>query len=129
MMKFDHSWLIAEWERMGRPDVQRYSSTREGWELDEDPKFIVYFQYRIKSKPWINWDHVSDDVVAIARDKNGNSYTYTHTPRISPSLGNAVWFIGGSASTCSTEPFASFTPGTCAWQDSLVMRPSHKGSK
>lgn len=75
-------------------------------------------QYRIKSKPWINWEHVSDDVLAMATDANGTSLLFYEKPvKI-----NSYWdvFHTISLSICSHK---SFTLGTCDWRDSLVMRP------
>jgi hypothetical protein len=67
MKKYDHTWLVAEWERMGRPEVQiLIKAFKSAWMDDEDPDFYPMFQYRIKSKPWIDWGHVRDDFVMVA---------------------------------------------------------------
>jgi hypothetical protein len=126
MKKYDHTWLIAEWERMGRPEVVRYSTAREGWEKDEDPKFIVHFQYRIKSKPWINWEHVSAFVVAMATNSSGVTLFYDCAPK--KSIVNGNWFVISFPSG-SAEMHSSFIEGTCDWRDSLVMRPVVIGDK
>lgn len=118
MMKFDHSWLIAEWERMGRPTRQVLDPDYDMWLdlLDDDCDFFSEAQYRIKCKPWINWEHLSDDMKWMATDKNGYPFLYSHGPK----LHDEEWFLWN----CYTVyPFLSFTPGTCDWKDSLVMRP------
>lgn len=115
MKKYDHTWLIAEWERMGRPEIERYSPTRDRWETE--PHFMDRFQYRIKSKPSIDWDHVHADITAMASDYYGDSYLYYRAPK---EFVRDKWC---GASNGFPEIFASFTPGTCNWKDSLVMRP------
>ena len=119
MKKYDHTWLIEEWERMGRPEIERYSNSWKQWNMDEDPKFIVYFQYRIKSKPWIDWDHVSDDILAMATDDDRDSGLFHGEPVKS----SGWWHRDGEGFIVNPNIFASFTPGTCGWKDSLVMRP------
>jgi hypothetical protein len=118
MKKYNHEWLIAEWKRMGRPEVERYSVSWEEWNIDEDPKFIVYFQYRIKSKPWINWEHVSESLTWLATRPDG-SYLFTAEPSM-PSL---KWESKYTRASHEADNFSSFTQGTCDWRDSLVMRP------
>jgi hypothetical protein len=124
MKKYDHTFIIAEWERMGRPEVVRYSTAREGWEKDEDHKFIVHFQYRIKSKPSINWDNVSEDVAAIATFPDGVTCLFMSEPNMTGRHG-----IRGGGIIYNAKLFTSFTPGTCDWRDSLVMRPVVVGEK
>lgn len=120
MKKYDHTWLIAEWQRMGRPDVEYLSPNLYEWHTDTDPVFYDDVQYRIKSKPWINWEHVSEKFNALAVDEQGAARFYSSRPVLS--VENSIWLTPHYGSSMSVSAFASFTPGTCAWQDSLVMR-------
>ncbi|ACG60343.1 hypothetical protein phiPLPE_21 [Iodobacter phage PhiPLPE] len=124
MKKYDHTWLIAEWQRMGRPKVQYATGiNRDFWVDEEDPDFNDNLQWRIKCKPSINWEHVHPSIVAMATEC-GVTYLF----RTAPVLHNEYrcWDQDGCWDGdyyCGVEPFASFTPGTCEWRDSLVMRP------
>ncbi len=120
MKQYDHhTWLIPEWERMDRPEVERYSNIREQWELDEDPDFKPVFQYRIKSKPWINWEHVSELLTWLATGADGSSCLFTAEPSM-PSL---KWESKSTTASHAADNFSSFTQGKCDWRESLVMRP------
>ena len=123
MKKYNHDWLIAEWERMGRPEVEYLSLNLYEWHTDTDPVFYDNVQYRIKCKPWINWDHVSDDIVGMATDANGCSHLFCENPvLIGSSTYTSYWDVFHTISL-SVYSHKSFTPGTCDWKDSLVMRP------
>jgi len=129
MTTYNHDWLIAEWERMGRPEVEYATEIKvlcmnipdytylEWNDCAEGQEFNKHYQFRIKSKPWINWEHVSDDVVAIATDEDEYTYLYRDIGGITEKnawRGRVAMLADG---------LKSFIPGTCAWQDSLVMRP------
>ena len=119
MKKYNHDWLREEWERMGSPEVQVLIKAFESvWIDEEEPDFNPVFQYRIKSKPSINWDHVSELLMWLATGPDG-SYLFTAEPSI-PSL---KWESKSTTASHAAENFASFTLGTCDWRDSLVMRP------
>jgi len=76
------------------------------------------FNYRVKqTKPSINWDHLRDDVVAIAVDISGHGVCFTNMPNADGSRWINTGFYG------YIDNFASFKPGTCYWKDSLVKRP------
>ena len=53
MRKYNHEWLIAEWERMGRPEVLIYDEdrTNEWIKCDEIYLWQSDMQYRIKCQP------------------------------------------------------------------------------
>ena len=74
------------------------------------------------TKPSLNWDHLRPDLVAIARDENGAGYGYPGVPV----MDEAEWLATDGDAWC-VYALASYTPGTCDWRDSLVMRPGHKG--
>lgn len=119
MKKYKHTWIKEEWERMGRPEVEYLSPNLYGWHTDTDPVFYDYVQYRIKCKPWIDWEHVSDDVVAMATDDDGDSSLFHGEPVKS----SGWWHRDGEGFIVNPNIFASFTRGTCDWRNSLVMRP------
>ena len=68
-------------------------------------------------KPSVDWDHVSEDFQYLVQDSNGVCYLYTGKP----SQGECQW-VTNMLCTPAIH-FASFTPGTCDWRDSLVKRP------
>ena len=70
------------------------------------------------TKPSINWEHVRKDFKFLAQDMNGNAYLYWERPALSttgwePTRGDFA----------EAQSYASYTPGTCNWKDSLVERP------
>lgn len=84
---------------------------------------IVLFPYPIEitkavTKPSIEWSHVNTHFKWLAQDSNGMYHLYTDKPL----QGNRQWTTNLPC-TPATH-FASFTPGTCDWRDSLVKRPS-----
>ena len=115
MAEYDHTWLREEWERMGRPDRQCsadgiiWNDWANSWRHD--------IQYRIKCKPYINWDHVHKDINALVMFPRCSVGLYVAIPE----QRSGGWIGGGYMTEASN--FASFIPGTCRWQDSLVMRP------
>lgn len=82
--------------------------------------------YRVvRTKPSINWDHVSPQYVALARDSGGDVWLYTKTP--TRCSGTTFWAVDeGGIGWLVKNTFASFTPGTCDWKDSLVIRPGYE---
>lgn len=68
-------------------------------------------------KPWINWSHVSERFRYLAMDEGGRCWLWESEP----APFGREWSGGGKAT--KAESFASFTPGTCDWRDSLVKRP------
>ena len=121
MKTYDHTWLIGEWERMNRPAVERYSNNREKWEADENPKFIVYFQYRIKCKPWINWDHVSKKYKYMTY---GGGNIGVRLYQCKPHYNGYGW-SSTEGDGISADDFSSFVFGDgCSVENYLVKRPS-----
>jgi len=82
--------------------------------------------YRIAStKPSANWDHVHPDYNYLATDACGKSYFY---PRM-PNKNKGAWVPLNSGCYPVAEVFISFKPGTCDWQDSLVVRPGYEEAR
>ena len=69
-------------------------------------------------KPSIDWNHVNENFKWLAMDADGECYIYTDKPL----RGNRHWTTNLPCTPAIN--FASFTPGTCDWQDSLVERPN-----
>jgi hypothetical protein len=69
------------------------------------------------TKPSIDWSHVASEYRYLARDGNGCVYLYVHRPL----KGLESWRPRGEY--FGARAFASYTPGSCDWKDSLVERP------
>ena len=92
-----------------------FKSPDEGWCGD--------VAYRIAPEPLIpdsiDWSHVADDVVAMARnDGNKTSTLFKSIPFIKD------WWCGDVCA--DSKCFASYRRGTVDWKDSLVIRPGHE---
>ena len=70
-------------------------------------------------KPSINWEHVHSVFKYLAQDEDGSAWLYSEKPE---SDVNGWDVTQGECSTVHSH--ASYTPGTCDWEDSLVIRPS-----
>lgn len=95
------------------------------WIFNVDPNFNwEVSDYSIyeepKTKPNINWEHVNKKFKYMATDKNGDTFLYSELPY--PSSNNYHWWYDCGETTDALY-FTSFTPGTCNWKDSLVVRP------
>lgn len=77
------------------------------------------YNYQIrKFKPSIDWDQVSKEYRYLAQDRDGSLWLFEDMPYYRY---DRCWV---AESHCdSAKPFASATPGTCDWKDSLVTRP------
>jgi hypothetical protein len=88
------------------------------------PAWVDWKIYRIAPEPLIpdsiNWDHVSGDVVAMARN-DGDFYAkfFSEIPCAES------WWCGKVRG--HTTSHASYKRGTVDWKDSLVIRPGHGG--
>lgn len=83
-----------------------------------------FTSYRVAvTKPSIDWSHVHPDFVAMATDENGCTYLYVDKP----AQRKSDW--GSNGIYLPSKGFASFTPGTCDWKDSLVLRPTKEQSE
>ena len=68
-------------------------------------------------KPSIDWSHVSENFQYLAMDEDGSHHLFAEKPE------PIVLEWAADALYIQAEHFASFTPGTCDWKDSLVERP------
>jgi hypothetical protein len=100
-----------------------YFSVHGAWEPSVTPQWHAHCAYRVKpqqpKKPSIDWSHVAPCVVAIARDADGGAYLYAGLPSVSAYCSEWV----ANCDAYAANAFASYTPGTCDWRDSLVQRP------
>ena len=83
---------------------------------------ITLFTYPIEivkavTKPAIDWSHVNAHFKWLAMDSGGLHHLFAEKPEpIAVEWTTYALYI-------YAEHFASFTPGTCNWRDSLVKRP------
>lgn len=70
------------------------------------------------TKPSINWDHVASQYRYLARDRDDRAFLYTKRPHVT----HNVW--GGDGDYMTVTALASYDPGTCPWEDSLIERPT-----
>jgi hypothetical protein len=75
------------------------------------------------AKPSINWDHVGGEFNTMATDEGGLTFLHEDPP----TLGSNLWHCLGWIQLAND--FTSFTPGTCDWKDSLVLRPGYEETK
>lgn len=67
----------------------------------------------------IYWNHVSEDYVAIATDRNGQTFLHRSVPYKDQEL--AIWLSDHPCRIANV--FKSFKRGDVDWGDSLVIRP------
>ena len=84
---------------------------------------VTLFPYPIEitkavTKPSIEWSHVNANFKWLAMDADGTFHIYTDKPL----QGNQQWTT--NLPCTPAIHFASFTPGTYNWKDSLVKRPN-----
>ena len=72
------------------------------------------------TKPSINWEHVDSKFEYLAEDSNGGAFLYGKEPF---ATADYDW-CAQSDETVEAIVFASYTPGTCDWKDSLIKRPT-----
>ena len=84
---------------------------------------VTRFSYPVEivkaiTKPSIDWGHVSEVFQYLAMDSDGLHHLFAEKPDpIAVGWTTHALYI-------YAEHFASFTPGTCDWRDSLVKRPN-----
>ena len=84
----------------------------------ETIKKVTKPSIRKVTKPSINWDHVHENYMFLSRDADGRAWLYMEEPM----AGGSCWNTAGSV-YARANSYASFSPGTCDWKDSLVVRP------
>ncbi len=102
-------------------EVESYTSkgnlfSRGNRALFHHPVKIV--QDESATKPSIDWSHVKSEYKWLSVDKDGSAFVYENEPE----HGIDYWRSSG-ATYYYVNGLASYTPGTCDWQDSLVKRP------
>jgi hypothetical protein len=98
-----------------------YSTDGKSVKSDEPPSLYPYPVEIVKKvvKPSIDWEHVAHEFNYLAEDSGGGAFLYGKEPFVTAS---SVW-CAQSDETVEAIVFASYTPGTCDWKDSLVARP------
>lgn len=96
--------------------------TKEGRSciVHENPTLYPYPVEIIRkiTKPSINWEHVQKDFKFLAQDIDGNAYLYWEKPVL-----RGTGWQTTQGDFAEAQSYASYTPGTCDWQYSLVERP------
>ena len=115
LLSQEHKAIIdAAW-----PNVEWFSDF--GW-IDRNIGTITFerLTYRPKQEPMRPmsppWEHIRDDIVTVAMDKNGDVHGY----RSPPMLGDGVWAVYGGYYCLNA---LNFYRGNMPWDQSLVMRP------
>jgi len=105
-------------EVWGEMTEEWYTVTRAEWR--ESGVYRIATKPEPKTKPSINWDHVSPEFNWLAVDACGTVRLHKGKPAfdVRSWKGVADYILAGA--------FASYKPGTCAPEDSLVCRPGHE---
>jgi hypothetical protein len=82
-------------------------------------------RHKQRTKPSINWAHVSLDYNWLARDASGRVFLYENMPIRSVSEWKSKGFNNKLTGAIG---FASLVVGDCDWEDSLVGREYHENS-
>lgn len=117
-----HAWVDGaevEWRPLGSNEPWRpIAGNLISW--------AEFNEYRIKptkpTKPSIDWSHVDKRYNWLAKNDDGNAFLYDRVPW---SQGYA--FVGWAGSYVRADAFSSYSPGTCDWRDSLIVRPGYEG--
>lgn len=68
------------------------------------------------TKPSVDWSVIKPEYRWLARDEDGCAWVFIDKPK-------SIGFWTGELDFREVSFLASYTPGTCDWQDSLVERP------
>ena len=74
----------------------------------------------VATKPSIDWTHVNEKFKWLASDFDGNPWVYEYEPTVG---GASTCWLPSKGDTFRADRLASYVPGTCSWEDSLVERP------
>ena len=109
-VKFARNGTVATFTPDGRPNIKAD---------------VCLYPYPVKvvrddepKKPSINWEHVSSEFNYLAEDADGGVFLYEDKPYTT----TETWMVA-SGDLVEAHILASYTKGTCDWQDSLVKRP------
>ena len=85
---------------------------------------VTLFTYPVEitkavPKPSIDWSHVKSEYKWLSVDKDGSAFVYENEPE----HGESNYWYSQEGIHYEVSGLASYTPGTCDWQDSLVKRP------
>lgn len=108
-------------KQMGKVHI----TSDNGYTTNVNPCWTPQTTYQVravekpKTKPSIDWSQIKPQFKWLARDDDDTAYVYTAKPVPSP---QCSWFVAGEIGILNH--MASYTPGNCDWQDSLVERPA-----
>jgi hypothetical protein len=107
--------------------IEYFDLTNNEWSCALTPTWAAEYQYReALTPPSINWEHLHEDYVQIAVDRDGEGYGYRE---VALGTDNEEFFVKQGPNAyldyVYLGAFTSFTRGTRDWKDSLVLRPSY----
>ena len=120
-------WYVAKQVRSQCPGLwhERGNNAAQGdhWTVVETPAWYECAEYRVKvTYPSIDWSQVHSDVIAVTRQKNNDVRYYTSAP----TMNNGEWFYNRKDISIYVPKIlvpTHYNPGTCDWQESLIVRP------
>jgi hypothetical protein len=92
------------------------------WTATSAPRWDwIHYPYRIKqtTKPSIDWSHVAPEYKWLTRSRSGHGYLFYRQPKHD----RKYWDGVSTSNSIYANNFASYAPGDCHWEDSLVRRP------
>ncbi len=102
-------------------EVEWYDGELCSWVRTPIPFWVKSCQYRIaKTKPSIDWNAVHPNYNYLTVDNLRVGVLHKREPMIRAMYRSAPLCVGP---TIITAGFASFNPGNCDWEESLVKRP------
>ena len=82
--------------------------------------YLVYRAAKPKPTPLVvhDWDALTDDIVAVARDEDGRVWAYKSRPER-----HCQSWIGSAPEVTSSFSTKIIDPGTCDWREAIAIRP------
>ena len=109
--------VIVEFDGMGRKCYTKEGKSNKSLEKPSLYPYPVQI-FKEVTKPSICWEHVQKDFKFLAQNSDGSAHLYWEKPV----LRETSWQTT-QGDCAEAHQFASYVPGTCDWQDSLVERP------
>ena len=110
-VKFVRNGTVATFTPDGRPNIKAD---------------VCLYPYPVKvvrddelEKPSINWEYVEERFKWLTTNMDGSTWMHEYKP----TAGVAGIWLPSKGESFKINGLASYSPGTCDWQDSLVKRP------
>lgn len=112
--------FVVAWHVDGL-DIHQSPDSKIWFDLSPTSPIYDHWYYRVKrTKPSIDWSHVSEEYNWMATDEDRETHLYIAKPIMGF---EGCWLPCRSHGFIKAEQFTSLKPGTCHWKDSLVERP------